>query len=40
LKFEKFEEYSLDLAIDNRHEASLPISVVELKDNRPQPPQS
>ncbi len=40
LKFEKFQEYSLDLAIDNRHEASLPLSVVELKENRPQPSQS
>ncbi|MBL4574851.1 MAG: hypothetical protein JKY51_01970 [Opitutaceae bacterium] len=35
LKFEQFDEYSLDLAIDNRHEASLPISVVKLENNRP-----
>jgi len=29
LKIEKFGEYSIDLAIDGRHEASLPLFVIE-----------
>jgi len=31
LKFERFDRYTLDLAIDGRQEASIPLSVVERK---------
>ena len=31
LKFERFDRFTLDLAIDGRQEASLPISVVQKK---------
>jgi hypothetical protein len=32
LKFPKFGEYSIDLAVDGRHEASLPLHVNQLKE--------
>lgn len=31
LKFERFDRFTLDLAIDGRQEASLPVSVVQRK---------
>ncbi|MEZ5274860.1 MAG: hypothetical protein R3F07_00605 [Opitutaceae bacterium] len=35
LKFERFDRYTLDLAIDGRQEASLPVTVAQRK--RPEP---
>ncbi len=34
LKLEKYSEYSIDLAIDNRHEISLPLFVKEPAQSR------
>jgi len=34
LKFENYGEYSIDLAIDGRHEASLPLYVNQIPEQR------
>ncbi len=34
IKFEKYGEYSIDLSIDGRHEASLPINVSEMPEQQ------
>ncbi len=39
LKFERPGQYSIELAIDSRHEKSLPVNVIELPHNAAQPPQ-
>lgn len=36
LKFEKPGQYSIDLAVNGRHEKSLPVNIIELPDRRPQ----
>jgi hypothetical protein len=36
MKFEKPGRYSIDLAIDNRHETSLPLTVIQM-ETKPQP---
>ena len=38
LKFEKLGQYAIDMAIDGRHEKSLPIYI--LKARKPRPPQA
>jgi len=35
LKFEKLGSYAIDLAIDGRHEKSLPVYVLQVKENKP-----
>lgn len=35
LKFEKPGQYSIELALDGRHEKSLPVNVVEMAKNKP-----
>ncbi len=34
LKFQKYGEYAIDLSIDGRHEASLPINVSEMPEQK------
>lgn len=40
LKLPNFGEYSIDLAVDGRHEASIPLFVRPIPGAPPQPPQA